>query len=60
MEGGHTNRCYHDEIPIIEDTLEYVEPVIEPPAIGRVEDLSEDEGVEHESHNDLIALCRVV
>jgi hypothetical protein len=56
----HTNEGDHNEVSIPGDTFKYVELVIEPPAINRVEDLSEDEGVKHECRHNRVALISVI
>jgi len=49
-----------NEIPVPKDALEDIELVVEPPAVDRVEDLGEDEGVKNESRHDQVALRRVI
>ena len=39
---GRTDQGDHDEVPVLENTLKDVGPVVEPPAVDRVEDLGED------------------
>lgn len=53
---GRANEGYHNEILIVENALKDVELAVEPPAVDRVEDLGKDEGIEHESHDNLVAL----
>ena len=58
--GGRTDQSDHDEVPVLENTLKDVEPVVEPPAVDRVEDLGKDEGAEHESHHNIVVVIRVI
>jgi len=37
-----------------------VEPVVEPPAVDRIEDLGEDERIEHESRQNPVSVVRVI
>ena len=55
-----TDEGDHNEIPVPKDALKDVELVVEPSAIKRVEDLSEDKGVEHECLHNLVTLICVV
>ena len=56
----HTDQGDPDEIPVLENILEDVELVVEPPAVDRVEDLGEDEDVEHESRHNIVSVVRVI
>jgi hypothetical protein len=55
-----TDKSNDDEVSISEYTLENVQLVVKPPAIDRVEDLSEDEDIEHERlDNSFVMLCMI-